>query len=161
MNKLAVSGGTIPLVKNITTEKTMKVQSFEYMRTIYGGNRDLEPDDLKEREKLLTEYKYSVIVEGEHMEYDNLHKWMKQNIQTEPVEEIHYGKTDYDYGFVEFFLAEKIQEEKLRLAVPNIYTTYPFSNPPGKICKSDGSDKDIEYTPTDKNAIVYSADEKA
>lgn len=139
----------------------MKVQSFEYMRTVYGGNRDLEPDDLKERKRLLAEYKYSVIVECGHMEYDTLHKWMKQSIHTGPVKEIHYGKVDYDYGFVEFFLSEKIQEEKLRIAVPNIYTTYPFSYPPGKICKSDGSDKDIEYTPADKNAIVYPADERA
>ena len=139
----------------------MRVQSFEYMRTVYGGNRDLEPDDLQEREKLLTEFKYSVIVECEHMEYDNLHKWIKQNIQTEPIKEIYYGKTDYNYGFVEFFLSEKMQEENLRLTVPNIYTTYPFSNPYGKICKSDGSDNEIEYTPRDKNAIVYSIDEKS
>ena len=139
----------------------MRVQSFEYMRTVYGGNRDLEPDDLQEREKLLTEFKYSVIVECEHMEYDNLHKWIKQNIQTEPIKEIYYGKTDYNYGFVEFFLTEKMQEENLRLTVPNIYTTYPFSNPSGKICKSDGSDNEIEYTPRDKNAIVYSIDEKS
>lgn len=136
----------------------MKVQSFEYMQTQYGGNRGLELDDLEERKKLLTEYKYSVIVECGHMEYDNLHKWIKQNIQTDPIKEIHYGKIDYDYGFVEFFLPEKIQETKLRLTVPNIYTTYPFSNPPGRILKSDGSDKDIEYDPNDKVAIVYPAD---
>ena len=136
----------------------MKVQSFEYMRTFYGGNRDLEPEDLEERKKLLTVYKYSVIAECGHMEYDNLHKWMKQNIQTDPVKEIYYGKIDYDYGFVEFFLHEKIYEAKLRLAIPNIYTTYPFSNPPGKILKSDGSDKVIEYDPNDKEAIVYPAD---
>ena len=133
----------------------MRIQSFEYMQKVYSRNRDLEPDDLKEREKLLTEYKYSLIVECGHMEYDNLHKWIKQHIKTDPVKEIYYGKSDYDYGFVEFFLAEKIHAENLRLAVPNIYTTYPFSNPPGKLCKSDGIDNDIEYTPTDKNAIVY------
>jgi hypothetical protein len=93
------------------------------MQTVYGGARGLEHSDLQKREKLLAEYKYSVIVECGHMEYDNLNKWMKQNIQTGPFKEIYYGKTDYDYGFVEFFLTEKIQEEKLRLAVPNIYTT--------------------------------------
>jgi hypothetical protein len=107
----------------------MKVQSFEYMQTVYGGNRNLETDDLVEREKLLTKYKYSVI-EGEHMEYDNLHKWIMQNISSDSIKEIYYGKTDYDYGFVEFFFAEKTQEEKLRLTVPKIYTTYPLSNPP-------------------------------
>lgn len=135
----------------------MKVQSFEYMQTVYGGNRDLEPNDLRKREKLLTKYKYSVIVEGEHMEYDNLHKWIKQNISSDSIKEIYYGKTDYDYGFVEFFFEEKEQEEKLRLTVPKIYTCYPFSNPP-KICKSDGSQNSIEYTLSDKDAIVYPAE---
>ena len=133
----------------------MKVQSFEYMQTVYCGNRDLEADDLEERKKLLTKYKYSVIVECGHMEYDNLHKWIKQNIQADPIKEIYYGKTDYDYGFVEFFLEEKIQEEKLRLVVPNIYTTW-FN---GTISKSDGNSiKDIVYNPADKEAIVYPLD---
>lgn len=135
----------------------MKVQSFEYMRTFYGGNRDLELDDLEERKKLLSEYKYSVIVECEHLEYDNLHNWIKQNIQTDPVKEIYYGKVDYNYGFVEFFVRGKIQEAKLRLAVPHIYTTYPLSNPPMRILKSDGSNKVIVYNPNDKEAIVYPA----
>lgn len=138
----------------------MKVQSFEYMQTCYGGNRPLDLDDLLEREKLLTKYKYTVIVEGEYMEYDNLNKWIKQHIQTDAIDEIYYGKIAYNYGFVEFFLAENIDEEKLRLVVPDIYTTYPLANLHGKICKSDDSDKDIEYNPTDTNAIVYPADEK-
>lgn len=136
----------------------MKVQPFEYMRTFYSGNRDLEPEDLEERKKLLTEYKYSVIVECGHMEYDNLHKWLKQNIQTNLIKEIYYGKIDYDYGFVEFFLPEKMQETKLRLAIPNIYTAYSFPNSPGRILKSDGCDKVVEYDPNDKEAIVYTAD---
>ena len=137
----------------------MKVQSFQYMQTIYGGNRGLEPKDLDDRNKLLTEYKYSVIVEGEHMEFDNLHKWIKQNIDSDKVEDIYYGKTNYDYGFAEFFVSEKIYEEKLSFAVQNIYTVYPDSFPPSKICKTNGSEKDIEYSPSDKNAIVYPADE--
>lgn len=138
----------------------MKVQSFQFMQSVYGGNRDLEPDDLEERNKLLAKCKYSVIVEGEHTEFDNLHKWIKQNLGLDSVENIYYGKTGYDYGFAEFFLEDKIHEESLREAIPNIYTTYAFSYPSGGICKSDGSGVNIDYTPADKNAIIYPADEK-
>lgn len=139
----------------------MKIQSFETMKTFYGGNRDLEDDDLQEREILLSNYRYSVIVECEHMELDNLMNWIEQNLKTESVKYIYYGKIAYDYGFVEFFFLEKIKEEKLRQVVPNIYTTYPFSHPSGKILKSDGYDKVIDYIPTDKNAIVYPANTKS
>jgi hypothetical protein len=131
------------------------------MKSFYGGNRDLEDNDLQERKKLLSKYKYSVIVECGHMELDNLMRWIEENLQTEPVKNIYYGKIAYDYGFVEFFFLEKIKEEKLRQVVPNIYTTYPFSHPSGKILKSDGYDKDIEYNPIDQNAIVYPANTKS
>jgi hypothetical protein len=126
------------------------------MQTVYGDGRDLEPFDLEERNQLFTKYKYSVIIEGGHVEFDNLHTWIKQNISTDPIKEIYYGKTDYDYGFAEFFIADKIDEEKLKFAVRNIYTTYQN----GKICKSDGSSiNDIDYTSVDKDAIVYPEDE--
>lgn len=138
----------------------MKIQSFESMKTFYGGNRDLEDEDLQERKKILTKYKYSVIVECGHMELDNLKRWIEENLQTEPVKHIYYGKIAYDYGFVEFFFEEKINEEKLIKVVPNIYTTYPLSHPSGKILKSEGYDKYIEYKPTDQNAIVYPAELK-
>ncbi len=131
------------------------------MKTLYGGNRDLEPDDLEERKNLLTKYEYSVIVEGGHMEFDNLYKWIKQNIGENSIKEIYYGKIDYDYGFAEFFFTEKVHEEKLRIAVPNIYTIYPNSYPPGKIIKSNGSQEHIHYTTEDKDAIIYPVDENS
>jgi hypothetical protein len=130
----------------------MKVQSFEYMQTVYGGNRDLEPDDLKGRQGLLTKYKYSVIIEGSHVEFDNLNSWIKQNINADPLKEIYYGKTDYDCGFAEYFVNEKIHEEKLKFAVKNIYTTWGN----GTISKSEGSSiSDVPYSSNDKDAIVY------
>lgn len=134
----------------------MKVQSFEYMRTVYGGNRDLESEDLAERSKLLSQYKYSVIIEGSHVEFDNLNSWVKENISAEPLKEIYYGKTDYDYGFAEFFVNEKSHEEKLKFAAKNIYTTWQN----GTISKSDGTSiSDVPYSPDDKDAIVYPAEE--
>ena len=136
----------------------MKVQTFQYMQTVYGGNRDIELDDLKERNKLLTKYKYSLIIEGSHIEFDNLNAWIKQNISSDPLKEIYYGKTDYDYGFAEYFINDKIHEEKLIFAVKNIYTTWGN----GTISKSDGSSiSDVPYSPDYKDAIVYPYDENA
>jgi hypothetical protein len=136
----------------------MKIQSFKYMQSVYGGNRDLESDDLEERKELLTKYKYSVIIEGSHVEFDNLNAWIKQNISADPLKEIYYGKTDYDYGFAEYFIDEKIHEEKLKFAVKNIYTTWGNDT----ISKSDGSSiSDVPYSPDDKDAIVYPYDEDA
>lgn len=136
----------------------MKVQTFQYMQTVYGDNRDIELDDLVERNKLLTKYKYSVIIEGSHIEFDNLNAWIKQNISSAPLKEIYYGKTDYDYGFAEYYIDDKIHEEKLILAVKNIYTTWGN----GTISKSDGSSiSDVPYSPDDIDAIVYPYDENA
>jgi hypothetical protein len=136
----------------------MKVQTFQYLQTVYGNGRDIELDDLEERNKLLTKYKYSVIIEGSHIEFDNLNAWIKQNISLDPLKEIYYGKTDYDYGFAEYFINDKIHEEKLIFAVKNIYTTWGN----GTISKSDGSSiSDVHYSPADIDAIVYPYDENA
>jgi len=39
-------------------------------------------------------------------------------------------------------------------AIPNIYTLYPASYKPNHICKSDGYDKEVEYSPEDMEAII-------
>lgn len=136
----------------------MKVQIFQYMQTVYGASRDLELDDLEERNKLLTKYKYSVIIEGSHIEFDNLNDWIKQNISLDPLQEIYYGKTDYDYGFAEYFINDKIHEEKLIFAVKNIYTSWAN----GTISKSDGSSiSDVPYSPDNIDAIVYPYNENS
>lgn len=136
----------------------MKVQTFQYMQTVYGDGRDIELDDLNERSKLLTKYKYSVIIEGSHVEFDNLNAWIKQNISLDPLKEIYYGKTDYDYGFAEYFINDKIHEEKIIFAVKNIYTTWGN----GTISKSDGSSiSDVPYSPDNIDAIIYPYDENA
>ncbi|MBA3283635.1 MAG: hypothetical protein H0U27_01065 [Nitrosopumilus sp.] len=136
----------------------MKVQSFEHMRAVYSDLKDLEILDRGERNNLLDQYKYSVIIEGGHVEFDNLNTWIKQNITTYPIKEIYYGKTDYDYGFAEFFINDKIDEEKLKFAAQNIYTTWGN----GTISKSDGSSiSDIAYSTYDKDAIVYPYDENS
>ncbi len=113
----------------------MKSQSLEYMLTFYSNNRGLEPADLEKRKNLLAKYKYSVIIEGSHLEFDNLERWIKQNISVDPLEEINFGKTDYNYGFAEYFVKEEAQEAHLKFAVEHIYTTWGN----GAVFKTNGS----------------------
>lgn len=136
----------------------MKSQSLEYMQALYKNNRGLEPADLEKRKNLLTQYKYSVIIEGSHLEFDNLDRWIKQNISVDPLEAIYYGKTDYDYGFAEFFVKEESHVEQLRFAVEYLYSTWGD----GAIFKTNGSNMpDIPYATDDKDAIVYPYHEDA
>ncbi len=116
----------------------MRVQSFKNMESEYKtDNVGLEVEDLEERKKLLEKYNYSVIVEGEHSEFENLEKWIEQNIAENGIENIYYGKTGYNFGFAEFFTNEKSHEENLNLVVPCIFTVYPNANPSTIICKSN------------------------
>lgn len=138
----------------------MQLQSFKYMQTEYDtSNGGLDIDDINEREKLLSKYKYSVILECEHNEFESLEKWIKENIDESCIANIYYGKTGYDYGFAEFFVTEKAIEEKLKSVIPNIYTTYANAYPSREICKTNGYGVFITYDPTDKDAIVFIADE--
>jgi hypothetical protein len=49
-------------------------------------------------------------------------------------EDLFYGKTDYDYGFAEFFFNEKKYVIKLTEAIPDIFTVYPNACSAKKIC---------------------------
>lgn len=123
----------------VDTIDIMQLQSFQYMQAEYDTTNDgLDIDDINEREKLLYKYKYSVIVEGEHNEFDSLDKWIKENLDENSIVNIYFGKTGYNYGFAEFFVTEKITEEKLKSVIPNIYTTYADANPARTICKTIG-----------------------
>ncbi|WP_146193354.1 hypothetical protein [Flavobacterium sediminis] len=134
----------------------MRVQSFENMEVQYKTeNEGLETEDLAERKKLLKKYLHSVIVEGEHSEFDNLEKWIKLNIDRNGLENIYYGKTGYNYGFAEYFLSEKEYQVKLKAIIPYIFTTYPNACPSSLICKSDGYNVTIEYDGFYKNAILF------
>lgn len=136
----------------------MKSQSLEYMQALYSNNRGLEPADLEKRKNLLAKYKYSVIIEGSYLEFDNLERWIKQNISVDPLEEIYYGKTDYNYGFAEYFVKEEAHEAQLKFAVEHIYTTWGN----GAIFKTNGSNMpDIPYAADDKDAIVFPYHENA
>lgn len=134
----------------------MRIQSLQNMETEYNSeNRRLEGEELAERKELLKKYKYSIIIEGEHTEFDNLDKWINQNMSKNRIENIYYGKTGYNYGFAEYFLDKKEDEEKLKLVIPCIFTVYPDANPSRLICRSDGYDLTVEFNSSDKNAIIF------
>lgn len=133
----------------------MRIQSFKNMESEYKTTRrGLESDDLEERKLLLDKYKFSIIVEGEYSEIDNLENWIGQNIREDHFESIYYGKTTYNYGFVEYFFSDKEFGRKLKFIVPNIFTIYPNAYPSQKILKTDGCDNILEFNSSNKDAII-------
>ncbi len=134
----------------------MRVQTFEELLFAYNKTMSgIDRADIINRNEMLTRYKYSVIVEGEWSEFENLEKWIKINFDIDSFEQIWYGKTGYDYGFVEYFVNNERGSSDLQLAIPNIFTVYPNSYPPGQILKSDGYGKDIIYDSSNKEAIIF------
>ena len=67
---------------------------------------------------------------------------------------IYYGKTVYDYGFIEYFIFEKEFEERLKFIIPNIYSIYPNAYPSEQISKTNGSNTILEYDSSYKDAII-------
>ena len=116
----------------------MKVSTLSEMIHEYEI-RPLDYDDLEKREKLLGRHEYSVIFEGEFMEFDNAVKWLKVELSMETTNYIFYGKLGYDYGFFEFFFSSEIDANKFANILPNIFTKYPN----GSIMKSNGLDNYI------------------
>jgi hypothetical protein len=114
----------------------MRINTFQNMLTEYGT--DIDPDDLSVRQEKLGKLKYSAIIEGNFLEYDNLEKWIEENNFTK-IESIFYSKTGYDYGFWEYFFESESDCERFKNKIPDIYTQYPN----GTCSKSDGYGNDI------------------
>ncbi len=116
----------------------MRVFSYENMIKEY--QRSLDIDDIRERMRLLSELKYSIIIELSWLEFESLEKWIKENLFESATNEIWYGKTGYDFGFVELFFNIEEDRNKLQNEIPNIYTL--SSN---ESWKSDGYDNIITF----------------
>ena len=116
----------------------MKLSTFSEMVHEYEV-RPIDSDDLEEREKLSTRHKYSIIFEGNFLEFDSLQLWIRENINNNPIIYLFYGKLGYDYGYFELFLNEQSHFEKITTAIPAIFTTYPN----GKASKTNGYDQEI------------------
>ena len=132
----------------------MKLLSYTELLKKYDGYYDLSKNELPKREDVINQKPYSVILEGEHNEFDSLDAWIKSNIDKERLEFIYYGKTDYDYGCAEYFSLNESDISKLKKAIPNIYTLYPDAKPSSQISKTDGAGQWIEYVSKDKSGII-------
>ena len=104
-------------------------------------SRPIDADDLNERKEILSRQGYSVIVEGGFLEFDNADKWINENLHIDSISSMFYGKTGYDFGFMEYFFDNEAASELFRKEVTHIYTVYPD----GSYTKSDGYDKDIPF----------------
>jgi hypothetical protein len=118
----------------------MRTHSYQDMLKEYEAI-PLDQDDMDERKKMLSVFKYSAIVEGNFLEYDNAEKWVKDNLNIKTINSVFYGKTGYDYGFMEYFFDNEENSIRFKNEIPNIYTKYPN----GSFIKSDGYNKDIPY----------------
>ena len=117
----------------------MLIRSYQEMLKEYDI-KDLVSDDKEERTKMLSENKYSVIFEGDFLEFDNAEKWVQENLNNNPVAFLFYGKLGYDYGIFEFFFNEQKYAFEFAQAIPNIFTSYPN----GKTFKTNGYNDQIE-----------------
>ena len=129
----------------------MRNSSYKDILIKYGNGLDSYKN---EREQLLSKYKYSIIVEGEFTELENLEKWVEKNIDTESLEPIYYDKTDYNYCFVEYFFSTESNELKIQNVIPRIFSTYPNAYPSPSICRTNGSGEFIEYNSEMLDAII-------
>ncbi len=76
------------------------------------------------------------------------------NLNPNTLKWLYYGKTGYDYGFIEYFGDMEEDVLKTENIVEIIYTIYPDSSPPNQISRTDSYDNWIDYEPDDKEAIV-------
>lgn len=118
------------------------------------GITELDADDEHSRENAMMGCPYTVIVEGEFMEFDNLNVWISTYLGSDKLYSLFYSKTGYDFGFTEYFFTDETDAIKVAEIVPHIYTRYPHANPPDLTVKSNGYNKQVAYDPQDQLAIV-------
>ncbi|MNU99118.1 hypothetical protein D3C71_892420 [compost metagenome] len=135
----------------------MRVQTFQELESAYQQtSQGLDKDDLNERSAFLKTHPYSVIIEGEYSEFENLNQWISKQINNDSKwKHIYFGKTDYDFGFVEYFLTKEKDMLQLKEIVPFIFTTYPLSLVPNTICRSNGYNLQIDYDSSMEDALIY------
>ena len=118
----------------------MKTHQHEEMIKEYGTTQ-VDIEDLEERKETLSRQGYSVIVEGDFLEFENAEKWIEENLHIDTINRLFYGKTDYDFSFMEYFFDHEEDSERFKKEVANIYTTYPN----GSCSKAAGSNHNIKF----------------
>src|SRR5688572_9402401 len=132
----------------------MRTQSLEEMLREYEKDK-LDSDDQEQRAEKLKNFPFSVIVEGGHLELENLEKWMTFAFGNNTIESLYYGKTGYDFGFAEYFFRDSADMENTINTVPRIYTMYPHSLTPNEARKSFGYENEVIHDPKDSTAIIF------
>ena len=117
----------------------------------YGNDLDSYKN---ERELLLSKYNYSIILEGEFTELENLESWIYENIDINEIESIYYDKIDYNYCFVEYFFSSEINALKTQDVIPMIFSTYHNAHSLPITLRTNGIGEFIEYKDSMQNVIV-------
>jgi hypothetical protein len=130
----------------------MRIRNYDQLILDYG--LFLESESIECREMNIQKFRYSIIVEGNYHEIENIESWIKTNFNETEFEKIGYGKIAYDHGYVEYFFDNDKLFFKLEKVVPKIYTTYRNAIPKEIISKSEGWDNQIIYDSIDDEAII-------
>ena len=123
----------------------MRIVTLEALVDAYEGDEDWETEYQIEREELIVRYPYSVVVEGAFLEYNSLKHWTDEQFGPEnsPVwTSLWYGKTDYDYGYREYFFSRQADLQLLIQHIPLVHGIFAH----GKKLRSEGSDRYIEVS---------------
>jgi hypothetical protein len=126
----------------------MRNSTYQEMLIEYGNDLDIYA---VERNQFLIKNSYSIILEGEFLELENLEKWINKNIILESPASIYYDKVDYNYCFVEYFFFKKNNVIETEKVISKIFTTYASS----KTLRTNGKSDDVEYNSEILNAIVF------
>ncbi len=133
----------------------MRIFTFNEMEKVYKTHSlGLDDVNLESRLELIKKFPFSVVIEGDFIEFDNLDKWIKMHFYSNMFTSIYYGKTDYNFGYAEYFFKKNEAVEKVKNAIPNFYSTYFHAYPSAKICKSNGYYESIDYDPKDTKTII-------
>lgn len=86
----------------------MRIFTFNEMEIVYKTHSlGLDDDNLESRLELIKKFPFSVVIEGDFVEFDNLDKWVKMHFYSNMFTSIYYGKTDYNFGYAEYFFKKK------------------------------------------------------
>lgn len=121
----------------------MKISTFENCIATYNEFNGWEPEFDRERNQILRVSPFSVIVEGDYLEYEMVVDWCSKMIGLQNIDwkNLCYQKIDYDYCFWEFFFAQEDQARQLQKFVPLVYADARANG--GKKWRSDGYDKSV------------------
>jgi hypothetical protein len=104
----------------------MKISTYNDCLKEYNNSNSAEKWDSQndiDRQSILKVFPYSLIVEGDTLEWIMAKTWSQSNIgeKTKTWDELPLGKTDYDYGFFEFYFKDKKDLDSFTNEVQNFY----------------------------------------